>query len=165
MLCCCGSGFSREALHLARSKRSTASTLQVRHRCAATRAFALTRESLSLAWPRERNQRERHPVDFDARHAPCEPSLVLGARPGIPAGRSTPFDMRFNACRKHDVSPLRVRARRPLVYGRTSLCVRRQSDILSASLRAFRVHRSPPLRGPNINRSALQARRSGAKPE
>jgi hypothetical protein len=39
--------------------------------------------------------------------------------------------MRFNACRKHGVSPLQVRARHSLVYGRTSLCVRR----LAASMR------------------------------
>jgi hypothetical protein len=55
---------------------------------------------------------------------------------------------------------LQVRARWPLVYDCTSLYKRRQADFLSASLRAFRVHRSPPLRGPNINSSALLARRS-----
>jgi hypothetical protein len=60
------------------------------------------------------------------------------------------------------IHALKVRARWPLVYDCTSLYKRRQADILSASLRALRVHRSPPLRGPNIKRSALLARRSNS---
>ncbi len=76
-------------------------------------SLAYASESLSLAWPRESNQREGHPNLASFRIVLRKPSLVDGARPGIPAGRSTPFDMRFNACRKHGVSPLRVRARWP----------------------------------------------------
>jgi hypothetical protein len=103
-------------------RRLIASALRARPRFAATRAFALSRESLSLPnGGRESNQREGHPG---------------AAHSGPPA--------------------LRVRARCSLVYDCTSLYKRRQADILSASLRAFRDHRSPPLRGPNIKRSALQ---------
>jgi hypothetical protein len=58
---------------------------------------------------------------------------------------------------------LRVRARWPLVGGRPSMAVRRLAAIQAATLRAFRAHRSPPLRGPNINRSALPARRGKSK--
>jgi len=100
-----GSGFSREAfVVMRRSKRSTASTLWVRHRVALTKRFRALRESLSLAWPRESNQREGHPSSTHSGH---------------PA--------------------LRVRARRPLVYGRTSLCVRR----LAASMRPHFVLFAP----------------------
>ncbi len=70
----------------------------------ADRSFRALRESLSLAWPRERNQREGHPSSSHSGH---------------PAQR--------------------VRARWPLVYGRTSLCVRR----LAASMRPHFVLFAP----------------------
>jgi hypothetical protein len=135
----------------------------VRHRCAMPVPFTRFRARVTFSGcARESNQREDHP-QLRSTPSHCEPSLVQGVRPGIHAGRSTPFDMRFNACRKHGASPLQVRARWPLVGGRPSMAVRRLAAIQAATLRAFRAHRSPPLRGPNINRSALPARRGKSK--
>ena len=79
----------------------------------------------------------------------CASYFLLSGQEKVTKEKATPQR------RLPDVHGLQVRARRPLVYDCTSLYKRRQADFLSASLRALRVHRSPPLRGPNINSGAL----------
>ena len=94
------------------------------------RAFALTRESPFLAWPRKGNPKEGHPGSSPSGH-PCPEGSCSAA-----AGRRMHIHVHAPTGRIH-----------------------------AASLRAFRTHRSPPLRGPGkTKKRAPCAQKQGQGP-